>query len=111
MSTSSTKIVLLQRLDTDHAAVCAVILEPHAAGDFGENGVALPAAGVHPGADPPTALAHDDGAAGHDVAVVRLDAEPLGVGIAPVAGAALSFFVSHSLESLEKNIFDPHSGT
>src|SRR2546426_1970576 len=90
MSTSSTN-TLLERLNTDHAAVCAVVLELHAARDLGEDRVVFAEAGIQPGAEAAAALAHDNRAAGHDVAVVGLDAEPLRVRVAPVARAALSF--------------------
>ena len=42
-------------------------------------------AGVQPGPEPPSALPHDDRAAGDEVAVVRLHAEALRIGIASVA--------------------------
>ena len=71
---------------------CAVIFELHAAVDLGEERVVLAETDVEPGLEPAAALAHEDRAAGHDVAVVALDAEPLRVAVAPVAGAALSFF-------------------
>src|SRR5688500_4723806 len=76
---------LLNRLDADDAAVSAVVLELHASGDLGEDRVVLAEARVQAGAKPPTALAHDDRAAGDEVAVVRLHAETLRVGIAAVA--------------------------
>ena len=49
--------------DADDAAVGAVVLEPHAAGDLGEDRVVLAEAGVQPGTEPAAALAHDDRAA------------------------------------------------
>ena len=45
----------------------------------------LPSPALQAGAEPPAALPDDDRAAGDDVAVVRLDAEPLRVGVAAVA--------------------------
>src|SRR5258708_27861806 len=95
MSTSSTKIALLQRQNADHAPACPVIFEPDAAIDLGENRVVLAEARVEAGAEPAASLPDDDGAAGHDVAVVRLDAEALRVRVAPVAGTALPFFMCH----------------
>src|SRR6478672_3723124 len=94
MSTSSTN-KLFERLDADDAAARAVVLELHAPGGLGEDRVVLAEAGVQARLKTAAALADNDGAAGDDVAVVRLDAEPLRVGIAPVARAALSFFMSH----------------
>src|SRR5258706_11200625 len=73
-----------------------MIFELHAPGDFGKDRVVFAAAGVQPGRKPPAALADDDGAAGDDVAVVGFDAQPLRIGIAPVARTALSFFMSHN---------------
>ena len=52
--------------------------------------------GVEARTEATPALADDDRAAGDEVAVVRLDAEALRVRVAPVAGAALTFFVCHS---------------
>ncbi len=63
----------------------AVVLEPDAPGDLREDRVVLAEARVQPGTETPAALPHDDGAAGDDVAVVRLDAQPLRVGVAAVA--------------------------
>ena len=45
----------------------------------------LPSPAFRPGAEPPAALADDDRAAGDEVAVVRLHAQPLRVGVAAVA--------------------------
>src|SRR5262245_33206583 len=84
------------RLNADHAPVRAVILEPDPSGDLRENRVVLADPGVQPGTEPAPPLADDDRAAGHEVAVVRLDAEPLRIRVAAVAGAALSFLMSHS---------------
>ena len=66
------------------AAVLAVILEPHLAVDLREQRVVLAAAHVQAGLEPPSALPDEDGAARHDVAVVALDAEPLGIAVAAV---------------------------
>ena len=49
------------------------------AGDLREDRVVLAEADVQAGLEPAAALAHDDRAAGDDVAVVRFDAEPLRV--------------------------------
>src|SRR5262245_23706229 len=95
MSTSSTN-KLLDGLDADDAAVRAVVLELHATVDLGVDRVVFPDPRVEAGTEPAPALADDDRAAGDDVAVVRLGANPLRVAVAAVAGAALSFFVSHS---------------
>src|SRR5262249_48098191 len=83
------------RVDADDAAVGAVVLELHAAGDLREDRVVLAEPGVQAGTEAPSALPHDDGASGDKVTVVRLDAQPLRIRVAAVAGAALTFLVSH----------------
>src|SRR5204863_1628652 len=85
----------LRRQDADHAAVRAVILKPDAAGDSGENRIVLAQSGVEARPEAAAPLAHDDGAAGDQIAVVRLDTQALRVRVAAVARAALSFFMSH----------------
>ena len=45
----------------------------------------FPSPAFRPGLEAASALADDDGAAGHDVAVVRFHAEPLRVRVAAVA--------------------------
>src|SRR5207248_2801807 len=87
---------LLDWLDADDAAVRAVVLELHAAGDLREDRVVFAEAGVQPRAESPPALTHDDGAAGDEIAVVRLHTQPLRVGVAAVARAALTFLMSHT---------------
>src|SRR5207249_206819 len=90
MSTSSTN----KRKNADDAAARAVVLEADAAVDLREDRVVLAPARVQSGPEATSALPHDDGAAGHHVAVVSLHAEALRIGIAPVARAALPLFVS-----------------
>src|SRR3954467_364346 len=94
MSTSSTN-KLFEGLDADDPAARAVIFELHASVGLREDRVVLAQSRVQAGLKTAAALADDDRAAGDDVAVVRLDAEPLRVGVAAVARTALSFFVSH----------------
>src|SRR5262245_13669292 len=94
MSTSSTN-KLLDGLNTDDAAVRAVILEFHASRDLRVDRVVLADAGVQARPKAAAALAHDDRAARHDVAIVRFDADALRVRIAAVPGTALSLFMSH----------------
>src|ERR1700722_12864161 len=108
MSTSSTNIravcwSLLQRQDADDPAVRAVVFEPHPPVDLREDGVVFSQAGVPARPESPSPLTHDDCATGDDIAVVRLDAQPLRVRVAAVARTALSFFMSHALiPSLKK---------
>src|SRR5262245_48380993 len=52
--------VLLDRLNADDAAVRSVVLELHAPGDLGEDGVVLAEPGIQAGTEPAAALAHDD---------------------------------------------------
>src|SRR5439155_22947381 len=99
---------LLQRLNADHAAVRAVILEFHAPRDLRKDRVVFAEARVEPRSEPAATLPHDDRAAAHHVPVVRLHAEPLGVGVAAVACAALSFFMSHGCD-LEENLSNAHA--
>ena len=84
---------LLDGEDADEAAARAVIFEPHPAGDLREERVVLAEADVEPGLEPAAALPDENRSAGHDVAVVALDAEALRVAVAAVARAALSFFM------------------
>jgi hypothetical protein len=78
-------LFLRDRNDTYLAAVVAVILEAHLAVDLREERVILAEADVEAGLEATTLLAHQNGATGHDVAIVTLDAEPLGVAVAAVA--------------------------
>src|SRR5213083_989942 len=95
MSTSSTKMRLLQRENADHTAAGAVILEPHASRDPREDRVVFAKPRVQARAETTAALPHDDRAPADHVAVVGFHAQPLRVRVAAVARAALSFFVSH----------------
>jgi hypothetical protein len=79
------KSELLEGKNRDDATACAVILELHATRDPGENRVVFTETGIETGTEPASTLPHDDRAAGHEVAVVRLHAEPLRIGIAAVA--------------------------
>jgi hypothetical protein len=72
-------VALLQRLDADDPSVRAVILEPNTSRNLGEDGVVFPSSGVQARTEAAAALPDDDRAAGDDVAIVRLDAEPLGI--------------------------------
>src|SRR3954453_8136279 len=105
MSTSSTN-KLLEWLDADDPAARAMVLELHTAVGLRENRVVLTESRVQAGLKTASALPDDDRAAGHDVAVVRLHAQPLRVRVADVAGAAVSLFVSH--KNLEKDVLDPY---
>jgi hypothetical protein len=67
------------------AAQAAFVLEPHDAGNLGEQGVVLAPADVIPRLQPRAALANQDGAARDELAVKALHTQPLGVGIAAVS--------------------------
>src|SRR5688500_15212940 len=98
MSTSSTNTASLRlrdRNDADAAAVLAVVLQAAGAGDLGVQGVVLAEADIQARVEAAALLAHENRAAGDDVAVVALDAQPLRIAVAAVAGTALTFFMSH----------------
>src|SRR5688572_3972038 len=107
MSTSSTNCTeflcraprdgLLDRMDRNKSAALTVILELHLAGDLREQRVILTQADVEAGLVLASALADENRAAGHEVAVEPLDAEPLRVAVAAVTRRSLSFFCCHRL--------------
>ena len=66
----------------------AAIAEFDDAGDFREQRVVLADADVDAGLDAGAALAHDDGAAGNQLAAESLHAQALRIRIAPVFGTA-----------------------
>ena len=84
----------LGRDDVDDAATPAAA-ELDRAGDEGEQGVVTAATDVQAGVEVGAALADDDLAGVDDLAAEALDAEPLRVGVAPVAGGRGALLVSH----------------
>src|SRR5262245_1602649 len=68
---------LLNWQNADDSSLRAVIFKTNTSGDLGEDRVVLAAPGIQAGAESTSALPHDDGATGHEVTVVRLDAQPL----------------------------------
>src|SRR5918995_405260 len=60
-----------------------------------EQGVVPALADALAGMDPGPALTHDDRAGGHLLTAEHLDAEPLGLGVSPVAGRTAALLVSH----------------
>jgi hypothetical protein len=72
-----------------------MIGELHAAIDFRKQRVVLAKADVDARTEPAATLPHENRSTRDDVAVESLDAEALRVAVAPVAGAALTFFMSH----------------
>ena len=82
-------------MNGDDAAARAMVGELHDAVDFGEEGVVLAESDVESWTEAATALPHEDRPARDEVTVEALDTQPLRIGIAAVAGAALTFFMSH----------------
>src|SRR5450756_2194884 len=64
---------------------------------FGEQGVVGADTDIHAGAIHSAALADQDVSREHVLAAEFLDAEPLGMRIAAVSGAAACFFVCHEI--------------
>ena len=75
----------LHRDDADLAAVGAVILESDAARNLCVECVVLAEPDIQAGTEPSSVLAHKNGAAGHQIPVVPLDAEALRVAVSSVA--------------------------
>src|SRR5438552_2018186 len=79
------QLIQIFGLDSDVLAQAAAVFEADNAADFGEQGVVFAAADVQAGLNAGAALAHDDGAARHQLATEGFHAQPLRVAIAPVA--------------------------
>src|SRR3954452_4921116 len=94
----SRRVLLAGGHDGDDAPAPAV-LEVDGAGARGEDGVVLADADALARLEPSPALAHDDLAAGHDLACEDLHAEPLRVRVAAVAARAESLLVRHYFAS------------
>lgn len=86
---------LFNRNDADAPAVRSMIRKLDPASHLGEQGIVLTATHIRAGAKSLAALSDEDRAARHQVAIESLDAEALRIAVAPVTGAALSFFVCH----------------
>ena len=88
MSTSSTntprEILPFERQDADHSALRAVILELDLSIDLRKQRVVFPETDIQSRPEPPAALTHENRSAGHDIAVVALDAESLRVAVTAV---------------------------
>src|SRR5688572_32365992 len=87
--------LLFDWMNRDEPTALTVIFDLHHAGDLREQRVVLAEADVEAGQVLAPALAHEDRAAGHEVAVEALDAEPLRVAVAAVTRRSLSFFCRH----------------
>src|SRR5262249_14452922 len=90
---------LLRRQNADDAPARAVVLETDTAGNLRENRVVFTQPRVQARSEAPPALAHDDGAPADQVPVVRFHPQPLGIRVAAVSGAALTFLMSHKCPS------------
>src|SRR4051794_24891451 len=99
IATSAMGEELLGGKDGDHAAAAAG-LELDRARAGGEDRVVLADARALARAKAGPALAHDDLAAGHDLAGEDLHAQALGVRVASVTAGAESLLMSHRLASL-----------
>src|SRR5689334_12233684 len=84
LSSLDIRLFLLRfyRLNHHKFAHGALVHEFDAAGDLGKERVVFPPADVQSGLNPRAALAHDDGAARHQLSAESLKSEPLRVGIA-----------------------------
>src|SRR4029079_5874874 len=91
--------MLLDGNDADFASVLAVVFEADLAVHLRKERVVLAEPDVEPGLEASALLAHENRSASDDVAVVTLHAEALRIAVAPVAGAALTFFMSHDVEA------------
>ena len=87
---------LIDRVDVDEASLAAPVLVADDARDFGKQGVVAAAADVQAGLDGRAALADEDGAPRHELAVEAFAAEALAVAVASVLGAAACFFMGHN---------------
>ena len=74
-----------QRFDHHEFAHGAFVHEFDAPADLGEKRVIFAAADVEAGLHPRPTLAHDDGAARHDLSSESLKSQPLRVGVATVS--------------------------
>src|SRR3990172_1424334 len=75
----------------------AVVLEPDETVDEGEQRVVLAQTHVEARLPARSVLTEDDRAAPDALSAERLDAEPLGVAVAPLAAGALTLLVRHSV--------------
>jgi len=82
-------------LDRGEAAAAAAVNKLDAATDLGEERIVGADAYVDAGLDAGTALAHDDGAAGNELAAKGFYAQALCIGFASVCGAASTLFMCH----------------
>src|SRR3954453_3358432 len=94
---SLNKRALAVRIDDGDEPAAAAHLERDEAVTLGEDRVVAAEAGAGARPEARAALADDDRPRGHALAVEDLDAEHLGLGVAPVPRRSESFLVSHLL--------------
>src|SRR6478752_1012805 len=87
------------RVDPDALLVLGGVLELDLARDRGEDRVVPPETRARAGEEGHAALADDDRAGGHELAVAGLDAEPLAGAVAAVLDAAAGLLVCHLVYS------------
>jgi hypothetical protein len=89
------RLDLLFRVNADLLLILSVRLELDKSVSHREQSVILAQSDIQAGLDMRAVLAHDDRARAHELAVKTLDAEPLGIAVATVAGGPAAFLVSH----------------
>ena len=77
--------------DADSASARAMVFKAHAAVDLREERVVFAEPDVQSWREPSSALPHQNRSAGHDIAVVTLDAQALQLLSRPLRVTALSF--------------------
>src|SRR5689334_615461 len=92
--------LLLCRVDADEFATPALLFKLHHAGDEREEGVVGAEADIVARLEPRAALAHQNLAARHQLPAEPLDAQSLGIRIAPVARTAYAFLMCHDSSSI-----------
>ena len=88
----------------DEPAFLPAVLELDDTVELGEQRVVLAAPHVLAGLEPRSALANEDGATGDALARERFHAQALGVAVATVTGASLTFLVCHFRFSLLSSV-------
>src|SRR5690606_14850416 len=100
----------LQRLDVHEATLAALVGEPDRAVPQRVQREVAAEADVLARLEPGAALADEDAAGRDELAVEALDAEPLGVAVGAVLGAAYALLVSHLQPSSALDLGDAHLG-
>src|SRR5690606_27899002 len=88
------------RIDADLLLGTSVKFKRHCAVNFSVKSIVAALADVQPGVKTGSPLADQYTAGFYHLAAVTLHSETLGITVTPVAGAAYSFFMSHSIHLL-----------